>query len=69
MKNYAVTVGNIGTVYSGNRLKDALQAFREYKSQSRENYGRAAGEEVVLWENGEPKYINEAAVQLLKDKI
>lgn len=67
--NYEVTVGNIGNVYSGSCLEKALQTFREYKSQSKEGYGRAAGEEVVLWENGDPKYIHEKAILLIKDLL
>ena len=45
---YRVIVGNIGTVYSGDSQKTALQTFKEYKQQSKTDYGRAAGESVVV---------------------
>jgi hypothetical protein len=50
---YQVVVGNIGTVYSGNDASKARRAFEEYKEQSLTNYGRAAGESVTWFENGE----------------
>ena len=56
MKNkplWEVTCGNIGTVYSGNGT-EAKRHFAEYRSQSKNNYGRAAGETVTLWKDGEP---------------
>lgn len=53
---YEVVVGNIGTTYSGDTLKDALVTYKEYKSQSEQNYGRAAGEPVTLFKDGEPLY-------------
>lgn len=55
--NYAqfeVVVGNIGTVYRGPLLKQALEDYAEYKWQSVEGYGRAAGESVVILRDGEP---------------
>ena len=56
MKNkhsWEVTCGNIGTVYSGNGT-EAKRIFAEYREQSKGNYGRAAGESVILWKDGEP---------------
>lgn len=55
MKNpvYSVTVSNIGTVYTGNG-RDAKRVFATYRKQSLENYGRAAGEDVTQWRDGEP---------------
>lgn len=50
---YSVTVGNIGTVYTGNGT-EAKRVFAEYREQSATNYGRAAGESVVLWKDNEP---------------
>lgn len=55
-KNYQVIVGNIGTVYDGNILKEALESYKEYRVQSASGYGRASGESVVMLENGEVKY-------------
>ena len=54
MSEFEVTVGNIGSVYAGNQLKPALEAYAGYKDQSKTGYGRAAGEQVVLWKYGEP---------------
>lgn len=51
---YQVTVGNIGKVYDGNSFRKAHQAFAEYVRQSRDGYGRAAGESVTFWQDGEP---------------
>ena len=51
---FQVVVGNVGTTYSGNLLKAALATYKEYKSQSATNYGRAAGEQVTLFKDGEP---------------
>jgi hypothetical protein len=53
---FEVVVGNIGTTYSGDLLKEALRNYKEYKSQSEQNYGRAAGEQVTLFKDGEPLY-------------
>ena len=52
-KNYEVIVGNIGTVYLGSSLMEANAAWGEYKRQSKANYGRAAGESVAFFEDGE----------------
>ena len=53
---FEVIVGNIGTVYSGTSLKQALVDFSEYKTQSKNEYGRAAGEDVFLMHNNETKF-------------
>lgn len=50
---FEVLVGNIGTVYSGPMLKEALEYYGEYRRQSKTGYGRAAGESVVLLQDGE----------------
>jgi len=52
--NYQVIVGNIGNVYDGEDKAEALENFREYYAQSKEKYGRAAGEPVFLMVDGEP---------------
>lgn len=55
MKNsYSVNVGNIGTVFDGSNQRKAIRAFREYVNQSKAGYGRASGENVTLFCNGEP---------------
>lgn len=51
--DFEVIVGNIGSVYLGNSEKRANETFDEYRDQSIGNYGRAAGEEVTLFEKGE----------------
>jgi hypothetical protein len=51
---YEVIVGNIGSVYSGNSLKEANRKFSTYVRQSRQGTGRAAGEDVTMMRDGEP---------------
>lgn len=50
---YEVVVGNIGVVYCGHSKKAATANFQEYKTQSENNYGRAAGEPVTLLQDGD----------------
>jgi hypothetical protein len=54
MPDYEVVVGNIGYVHRGNNPVEANRHFSEYRTLSRDNYGRAAGEPVVLMKDGEP---------------
>ncbi len=54
--SYRVIVGNVGTVYDGPELKEALKHFKEYKEQSMMGYGRASYEEVTLMQDDEIKY-------------
>lgn len=51
MKRYEVIVGNIGSVLQTNDYKEAKATYKEYVQQSKENYGRAAGEVVTLFDN------------------
>lgn len=51
---YTVNVGNIGQVTDTNDEAEARHDFAVYVNQSKENYGRAAGEPVCLFDNGEP---------------
>lgn len=53
MPKFDVVVGNIGNVYSGGDYRQAIDVFKNYKIQSQANCGRAAGESVVLMEDGE----------------
>ena len=50
--HYEVFVGNVGSVYSGESLDLALQKFKAYRDQSRDDVGRAAGEDVTVLKNG-----------------
>ena len=50
---YSVMVGNIGEVYSGYSEDEAREAYAEYAEQSKEEYGRAAGEFVTMFLAGE----------------
>ena len=52
--HWAVIVGNIGNVYSGPDEKMARATYKEYVDQSHRQYGRAAGEDVTLMQDGEP---------------
>lgn len=51
---YGVTVGNIGNALNTTNFREAQKTFTEYVKQSKTGYGRAAGEEVILWRDGEP---------------
>jgi len=51
--HYEVVVGNIGTVYSGASLAAAKKDYKTYVAQSVDGRGRAAGESVTLFKNGE----------------
>lgn len=51
---YGVTVGNIGNPLETTNFCEAQKTFTEYVKQSKIGYGRAAGEEVILWKDGEP---------------
>ncbi len=52
--SYSVHAGNIGIVYQGYSRENAQAVYSEYVAQSRDNYGRAAGEDVTMLEGGEP---------------
>jgi len=52
--HWEVVVGNVGTVYSGTNGAEARKTFLVYRKQSRTGQGRAAGEEVTLFKDGEP---------------
>jgi hypothetical protein len=52
MPKYQVIVSNIGNVYDGSDFKVATDTYREYLAQSKDGYGRASGESVVLLEDG-----------------
>ena len=53
MNKFQVVVGNIGQVYDGNNYMQASGKYRSYVKDSKANYGRAAGEPVTLFHNGE----------------
>lgn len=61
MHRYEVVVGNIGIVYSGFRIVDALQTYNDYVDASKEDHGRAAGETVTMMFDGEitTEYVGE----------
>jgi len=49
---FEVVVGNIGTVFVGSE-REAKIKFNVYMAQSIGNYGRAGGEDVTMFRNGE----------------
>lgn len=51
---YEVIVGNIGRVHTGNNRREANKIYREYVKDSAQSTGRASGEQVTLFEDGEP---------------
>lgn len=53
LPRYEVIVGNIGSVIATDDYSEAYEVFDEYCSQSRAGYGRAAGEEIELLDQGE----------------
>lgn len=55
MNKFQVVVGNIGHVFDGNNYMQARAKYSAYVKASRENCGRAAGEPVTLFHNGEIK--------------
>lgn len=60
-KVFEVVVGNIGTVFAGSDGARAADVFEDYMKRSKSGRGRAAGEDVVLVEDGEitVEYIGE----------
>ena len=50
---YQVLVGNIGTVASTDSKSEALKEFNHYVEASKASCGRASGEEVTLFGDGE----------------
>lgn len=50
---HSVVVGNVGTVYAGDNKREAHRAFTEYVLLSKEPYGRAAGEDVTWFTDGD----------------
>ena len=54
MKHYEIIIGNIGTVDTTNNPIDARRIYGECVAMSNAPYGRAAGEDVTLFEDGEP---------------
>ena len=63
-KLHSVVVGNIGTVYAGDSFSAAKWHYSEYVVQSKDNYGRAAGEDVTWFTDGEihKEYIGSIAL-------
>jgi hypothetical protein len=54
MDKYETIVGNIGSVYSGNDLAEAVRLFDHYVDQSKNSVGsRAEGESVTIFEHYE----------------
>lgn len=53
MDTWSVVVGNIGTVFDGTIGFDARNEYYAYIRQSQEGRGRASGEPVTLFKNGD----------------
>lgn len=54
MRLYEVTVGNVGTVYSGYDRKEAEFHLEDSAGAIRNELGWRAEFPVILWEDGEP---------------
>lgn len=52
-KHYEVLVGNIGTVWSGSNGAEAMREYGQWKRLSKGTQGRASGEDVTLFKDGE----------------
>jgi hypothetical protein len=50
---WTVVVGNIGEVYEGESESEAFAFFEDYSKQSKSAVGRASGEPVTLFKDGE----------------
>lgn len=53
MSTYEVVVGNIGTVHTTNNPIDAKRVYGIYKKQSQGESGRAGGEDVTIFKDGD----------------
>ncbi len=53
MATHSVVVGNIGMVTHTGTFRESEKAFNEYRRQSATEYGRAAGESVTWFRDGE----------------
>ena len=52
---HTVLVGNLGTVHVGRNAKTASREFATWVAISRSPHGKAAGEPVTLFRDGEPE--------------
>lgn len=52
-KKYEVIVGNVGRVHEGTDYTKAITEFQTWVEQVGLPYGRATGESVVIFEDGE----------------
>jgi len=50
---YEIIVGNIGQVHTGTNMSQALQVYNVYVDLSQRLYGRASGEDVTMFKDGE----------------
>ena len=55
-KQYSVIVGNVGEVLTTTNKNEAIKTYGEYKRISIAGVGRAGGEDVTLFCDGEPLY-------------
>ena len=51
---WEVIVGNVGKIYSGTNGFEAIKEYNAYVHISKSGLGRAGGEDVILFKNGEP---------------
>jgi hypothetical protein len=50
---YSVVVGNVGTVYAGDDVRLAHSTYWEYMRISQQPTGRASGEDVTMFMDGD----------------
>jgi hypothetical protein len=54
MNKYEVTVGNVGLIIETTNRENAVSEYEGWIAMSKHPRGRASGEDVTLWEDGEP---------------
>ena len=70
MSYFEVIVSNVGRVFEGWRENDARKCFNEYARISKANYGRAGGESVGLYCDGDivKEYIGELQREEMREE-
>jgi hypothetical protein len=68
MPVYSVIVGNLGTVYTGDKPRLAAHEWRHYVAQAKAGSGRVGGEPVTLTCDGKPvrEYVPRRRVPTIK---
>ena len=68
-QTYQVTVGNVGQVYNGSSLHEALDISRTYIELAKQPGNRCTLVEVVFWQNDSPDVIWEPEAELSASEL